>query len=173
MRPQLQPRPHAQERRLLHEDPHHMPGRDQIQSQEDHQEERRQDVYPHPEGPGRKAQKVLQRRPDETRRVRLEDELRRRMPRVRGRHRGPRTQADHPQLRPGDSPQAPGGRQDGRQGRDSHRRLHQGPRPGQPEDEQRARAHLRRRADARPRGQRGVAHRQGRRPRLRWRAGAD
>jgi len=116
------------------------------------------------------ATEVLQGRPDEAGGVRIHHELRRRAQGVRDRDGDPRPQADHPQLRPGISPPAAGGQQDGRRSRRSRRRLHQGPGPGQQGDEQRARPHLRRRAPARPGGQRGVAQGQGRRPRLRRRA---
>ena len=172
MRPQIQQRPQLQERRLLHQDPRHRPRRDPFQGQKDRQEERQQGILTHSGGPGREEAQVFQGRPNETGRVRLEDELRRRMHRVRDRHRRPRAQADHPQLCQGDSSKTPRGQQDGRQSRDSHRGLHQGPGPGQQRDEQRTRAHIRRREPAIPQGQRGVAKGRGRRTRLRRGAGA-
>ena len=110
MRPHVQPRPPLPERRLLRQEPRHVPGRDQVQSQEDHQAKRWPNIYPHPGGPEHKTRKVLPRRQDEARRVRLEDELRRRVPRVRDRDQRPRTQADDTRLRRGDSSKAAGGR---------------------------------------------------------------
>ena len=170
MRLQVQPRPPLQEGRHLREEPRNTPGRDHLHGETGHQPQGRQRALTHIRGPRREATEVLQGRPDEAGGVRIHHELRRRAQGVRDRDGDPRPQADHPQLRPGISPPAAGGQQDGRRSRRSRRRLHQGPGPGQQGDEQRARPHLRRRAPARPGGQRGVAQGQGRRPRLRRRA---